>query len=224
MINHIKNESNFLSELGVTNEAIELLVSNTDSVEIIRKDLRRLELIYKDVPWNIYELPQEFKTYLWTLLGEISIPNNLGEDVPNCWPILLFPFAQDHEEEMVKSYLLEYGYMIKKTEMITFNEILHACLYGGQPWFNSLRYALNNEVSVWGKKAKVLWMFKGPEYKCSIAAMARKLQLQLRPNMTSYNVKSKDLLYPGVLKAFHTPNLGNVGIHTLILGLEELKC
>lgn len=222
MINDI-NEVSFLVDLGVSSKAIELLINNSIAINLIKEDLIKLEEVYKDMPKDICRFPSEFKTYLWTLLGEISIPNSLGEDIPESWPVLVFPFAKD-EEHVIKNYLSEHGFFIKKREDIIFNEVLHACLYGGQAWFDSLRYALNTKVSVWGKEAILLWIAKGPEGKCSIASMARKLQLQLRPSMVSYSVKNNQSLYPGVIKAFHTPHLGNVGIHSMILNLEEWKC
>jgi hypothetical protein len=125
---------------------------------------------------------------------------------------------------MINDYLAAHGFVVEKRESINFNEVFHAGLYGGQAWFESLRYALNTCTDAWGKEAVLIWMAKGPQGSCSIATMARKMQLQLRANMTSYSVKSEELLYPGVIKAFHTPHLGNVDIHSMLLKLEEWKC
>lgn len=223
MINGIREEVGFLTDLGVSIKALELLTRNTKSIEFVREDLKKLGALYENMPQNSSDFSKGFKTYLWTLLGEISIPNSLGEDIPACWPVLLFPFAKE-EEYMITNYLELHGFVVKKREKIIFNEVLHACLYGGQAWFGSLRYALNVEVDAWDKEATLFWIAKGPKGKCSIASMARKMQLQLRPTMISYNVKNHQLLYPGIIKAFHTPNLGNVGIHSMILNLEEWKC
>ncbi len=146
----------------------------------------------------------------------------LGAEKIEMWPVLIFPFAIDQEDKVVE-YIREHGFYVKKREKIIFKEVLQASLYGGQPWYESLR-DIATEKNIFGKEAIILWVSKGEEAKCSIAAIARKLQLQLRPSMDSYSIKKETLLYPGVIKAFHTPHLGNVGIHTLILGLEEWKC
>lgn len=224
MINKIKNRIKFLTDIEVSEKAIELLINNTDSIKVIKEDLKKLKELYKEMPKNSDHLPREFETYLWTLLGEISIPNFLGENIPENWPILFFPFAKKKEEAIIIDYLESHGFMVEKREIIIFNQLLHACLYGGQHWFDSLSYVLNEKVNVWGEKAILLWIKKDKNAKCSIATMARKIQLQLRPTMTAYKITNKKLTYPGILRAFHTPNLGNIEIHSLILNLEEWKC
>lgn len=224
MVNDIKTEIKFLKDIGVSKQAVELLTSNTDSIKTVRIELEKLKDLYQDMPKNIDHLPEEFNTYLWTLLGEISIPNSLGEGIPEYWPILFFPFAKEEEEDIAIDYLESHGFIVEKREKIIFNQLLHACLYGGQDWFDSLRYALNEKVNVWRKEAVLLWMKKDEKARCSIATMARKMQLQLRPTMTAYKVTNEELIYPGILRAFHTPNLGNIEMHNLILNLEEWKC
>ncbi|WP_462410637.1 hypothetical protein [Neobacillus sp. Marseille-QA0830] len=213
----------FLLDLDVSTKALELLTGKCTSAKQVEEDLDKLKAIYQDMPYDVTQLPNEFHTYLWTLLGEISIPNSLGEAVPARWPMLVFPFAL-HEEFQLHDYLAQYGFVVEKREKLLFNEVLHACLYGGQAWFESLRSALNEKTHSWGEPAVLLWVAKGPNSTCSLAAIARRAQLQLRPSMTSYQVKREDLLYPGVIKAFHTPNLGNIAIHSLLLNLEEWKC
>ena len=98
--------------------------------------------------------------------------------------------------------------------------LLHACLYGGQPWYPSLQAAYFGGFGEDPKSAKVLWLHTTANANCTLAAMARKLQLQLRPNLPAWEVKVPGQIYPGIQRAFHTPHLGNVAIHKLILEKE----
>lgn len=51
----------------------------------------------------------------------------------------------------------------------------------------------------------------------TLAAIARKLQLQVRPSLPEIHIKCQTGFYPGIQRAFHTPRLDNVAIHSLIL-------
>jgi hypothetical protein len=205
----------FIEQLGISEIALQLLCGDSKPDDINR-ELELIRNMRLDMPVEAKKLGKCFQTKLWTMLGELSVSNNLGEIIHTKWPVLIFPYAIE-EENIIKEYIVENGFKVAERESIVFNEELHASLYGGQPWFESLRYALSHCVDAWGKKAVLLWIEKGERSQCSIAAFVRKMQLQLRPTLKSYEIKPEELMYPGILKAFHTPHLGNVEIHTLIL-------
>lgn len=214
MIDLTSNNKVFIEQLDISIEAISVLGQGA-SEECINRELDMVRNISLNMTEPVSLVAKRFSSLLWTLLGEISIPYNLGEAVYEKWPVLIFPFSMKDEAE-ISNYIVEAGFHVVKRESIPFTKELHACLYGGQPWYDSLRFALDGK-GVWNEDALLLWMEKGEETHCSLAAIARKLQLQLRPKLKSYEFKNGDLKYPAILKAFHTPHLGNVEMHTYIL-------
>lgn len=206
-----KENQLFIDKIRISKEALDILSVNCNNLNEEMSLLRRLML---DLP-DVEHLNKYFTTNLWTLLGELSIPNNLGEVVHHQWPVLIFPFAKDEEATIIR-YISRNGFKVCAREQLIFSELLHAGLYGGQPWYPSLRYGISYQ-DIWNHKAILLWIGKGQESTCSLAAFARKMQLQLRPELKSYEYKVNSLKYPAILKAFHTPHLGNVELHTLIL-------
>lgn len=209
-----KENQNFVDKLGISEEAIEILSGDATS-DSLNKEMFLIRDLMMNLP-DVEKLKDCFITNLWTLLGELSIPNNLGEIVYRRWPVLIFPFAVEEEEKIIR-YISENGFKVGIREQLIFSELLHAGLYGGQPWYPSLRYGLSHHKDIWNSHAILLWIKKTESATCSLAAFARKMQLQLRSELKSYEYKNNDFKYPAILKAFHTPHLGNVELHTLIL-------
>ncbi len=181
---------------------------------MIRADLQRLQRDYHEL------YPDDFSgklyhTLLWTLLGELSIPGNLGEARQTRWPLLLFPFSQQYAHA-IAAYITEHDFVVTVEETFTFSRRMHACLYGGQAWYPSLLQAYEMLPAVWGHPARLYWIAATPLSRCSLPALMRKMQLQLRPTMASFALPHTDSIYPGIVRAFHTPHLGNVVIHSAI--------
>lgn len=214
-------EIQFLLDIGVTQEGICTLSHNV-SPEQVRQDLTYLKSIYNHLPESpeeIHKIINSFSTWLWTVLGEISIPETLGTYIPSPWPVLIYPFALQ-DVFRIKDFVLAEGCYISKTEEIWITPLLHACLYGGQPWYPSLREVYLKVFGPEPKKVPLLWLDSTTESRCTLAALGRKLQLQLRPSLVALEIQVPGKIYPGIQRAFHTPNLGNVAIHKLILEKE----
>ncbi|WP_207691519.1 hypothetical protein [Desulfonema limicola] len=198
------------------------MINHESSKEEINQDIKLLKKYYANLPECINDIPKSFNTLLWTLLGEISVPNNLGEKEYKSWPVLIFPFAIKYENE-IRDFVICNGCYISKIKSIFVDHILYSCLYAGQPWYPSL---LEVYYAAFGEKkhrALLLTISQTESGICSVASTARKLQIQLRPYLPTLEISANDKKYPGIIRAFHTPHLGNVDIHKTIFNMENWK-
>jgi len=214
-------QAQFLLDIGVTKEGIDAL-SQGATVEQVQHDLSLLKDNYRHLPDPLECFITNFSTWLWAILGEITIPETLGTHVVSPWPVLVYPFGLQYLPE-IQDFIEAEGCYIAKHEELFLTPLLHACLYGGQPWYPSLREVYLGGFGLESQSVKVLWLDTTVKASCTLAAMGRKLQIQLRPTLPAWEIKIQGRFYPGIQRAFHTPHLGNVAIHKMILEKETWK-
>lgn len=216
----IKNRIKKLTDLGVSNNAINCLTKEVDNSKLINSDLIKLEKAL--IHYDSIDFEKEYHSYIWTLLGELTISARLEPYINIEWPILLFPFENNNKSiELITEFLEVYECRITSTSDIYFTELLQSCLYGGQTWYDSLKELYDNIFTDKDKKSKLIWFIKKEHGKWDTASVAKKLQTQLRPQMKSIEMNFKNQIYPGVIKAFHTPKIENIPIHRYILKLKR---
>lgn len=214
----INEQVQFFLTLGVTQEGIDALIQGFTAAQV-HHDLVLLKTKYHHLPDPLEHFIANFSTWLWTILGEIAIPEMLGTYIVSPWPVLVYPFGFKYVVQIQEFIESEYCYVIKQEELLL-TPLLHACLYGGQPWYPSLRKVYLDGFGSKPQSIKLLWLDTTEKASCTLAALARKLQLQLRPRLPAWEIKVPGHIYPGIQRAFHTPHLGNVGIHKMILEKE----
>lgn len=77
-------------KFGITNEGYLALVQGYAEEECMA-DFELLLHMLKKFKSGDLSFILRFKTKLWTLLGEIGTPTDLGHYMPNLWPVLIFP-------------------------------------------------------------------------------------------------------------------------------------
>lgn len=205
----------FPMNLGVSAEGIKALTQGSTKQKIDH-DFQLLESQYRCFPEDLENFTKQFHTYLWTLLGEIGVPNSLGSHTPTTWPVLLFPCGQPHRGK-IEEWILKAGAKISAQQNKPITPLLHACLYAGQAWYPSLSKAFAASCAELHEDGVLMWITSGEGQNVNLAAVARRLQLHLRPTLPEWKTSIPGQVYPGVQRTFHTPRLENVLIHSLIL-------
>lgn len=203
----------YLYSFGVTEIAVNDLTEGVDNAKV-QHDLNILEGLSRQLVCPITGISEHFSSYLWTLAGEVIIPLNLGWQ-PLQWPLLLFPHAIEYEPLIIK-FVEQNGGCVSNSYFRTITILNYVCLYGGKPWYPSLRSVYEEKFSD-NSLCKVIWIELSPKnHKTTLAAIARKLQVNLRPTLPEIEVRSSKWRYPGIVKAFHMPCLNNIGIQNEI--------
>jgi len=187
--------------------------SETDD---IASDLNLLKNNYMDVPDNLRSFLATFRTQLWTLMSEISIPNDLGLFQYQRWPYLIHPLGINSKQE-IESFVADRGARIVERKHIQWDIHLLAKIYGGQQWYPSMRELVFHRYQEKYQVAEIGWFEINNKCGITLASLARKLQRHLRPILPAIEESLPDQRFPGVLRAFHTPDLRNMFIHELVL-------
>lgn len=202
-------------QFGITNEGYLALAQEYAERECAA-DFELLLQTIKNFKACDLSFIQGFKTKLWTLLGEIGTPDDLGQYMPKLWPILIFPSGAPYITK-IRGAIAKYGARAAEEIPVLLNMDIHAQLYGGQQWYPALRAAFQKSLDEFSSTGFLIWMAAADDSAPTLATIARKLQLQVRPALPEIRIKCQGNLYPGIQRAFHTPRLDNVAIHSLIL-------
>jgi hypothetical protein len=161
----------------------------------------------------------KFDSKIWSLIPEFCVPCNLGWQ-PASWPILVYPFAVKNIETITE-YLRYCGAQIIRRQEIDLSDGLIYQLCGGKKWFSSILAEYISMFNSYGRGANLLYFSlnkRNSPY--TLAAIARKLQLIVRPQMPSFKSCPDVQLF---LRAFHTPNLAEISIHLNIFKQKTTK-
>lgn len=204
-----------LYERGLTKVGYMALVKNTADADI-DADLELL-MRYKDELHFPFEKEcTKFMTRLWMLAGEIMIPNNLGWQ-PRKWPVLVYPMGMPYLNE-IKDFAEGMGLIVSQTKDIIVSLDLFLCIYAGKPWLPALKRIYLEHFKD-KKKGQLLYFEKSPNSGTGVrlCAAIRKMQTILRPTLPSLKKAYPDLHYPGLITAFHSPALNDIGVQRIIL-------
>lgn len=206
--------SKFINSFGITKEGFEILAANASEEQIL-SDISLLEEYSSYFDVSNLDCIGKFNTNLWTLLGEIATPHNLGLNMPDMWPLLVFPSGMGYKQTIYEG-IRTLGGIIISQKKLKIGLDLHADLYAGQAWYPSLRQAFAKSLEEYSTQGLLIWLKAQYNERNTLAAIARKMQQQVRPLLPEFRTEIPGMLFPGIQRAFHTPRLDNVLIHCLI--------